>query len=140
MKQSSCSTLFPASVLLFILVTLCCLKKKIYIYIFWRGKKRKRKKEKKKKSHDTYIFHSSPLLVLFILLFLKNETTLVAFVLPLDVFLKNEAIFMLFSDFWTCYCYLWWSLRTLYLHACQVRVTVGDTGLCCTSVTYFECN
>ena len=33
---------------------------------------------------------------------------------------------------------LWWSLRTLYLHACQVRVTVGDSGLCCTCVTYFE--
>ena len=34
--------------------------------------------------------------------------------------------------------YLWWSLCTLYLHACQVRVTVGDTGLCCcTCVTYF---
>ena len=31
------------------------------------------------------------------------------------------------------------SLCTLYLHACQVRVTVGDSGLCCcTCVTYFE--
>ena len=27
--------------------------------------------------------------------------------------------------------YLWWSLCTLHLHACQVRVTVGDSGLCC---------
>ena len=27
--------------------------------------------------------------------------------------------------------YLWWSLLTLYLHACEVRVTVGDSGLCC---------
>ena len=27
--------------------------------------------------------------------------------------------------------YLWWSLCTLYLHACQVRVTVGHSGLCC---------
>ena len=27
--------------------------------------------------------------------------------------------------------YLWWSLHPLYLHACQVRVTVGDSGLCC---------
>ena len=27
--------------------------------------------------------------------------------------------------------YLCWSLRTLYLHACQVRATVGDSGLCC---------
>ena len=27
--------------------------------------------------------------------------------------------------------YLWWSLCTLYLLACQVRVIVGDTGLCC---------
>ena len=26
-----------------------------------------------------------------------------------------------------------------YLHACQVRVTVGDTGICCCAcVTYFE--
>ena len=23
-------------------------------------------------------------------------------------------------------------------HTCQVRVTVGDSGLCCTCVTYFE--
>ena len=34
--------------------------------------------------------------------------------------------------------YLWWSLCTLYLHACQVRVTAGDSGLCC-CVMYFEC-
>ena len=28
--------------------------------------------------------------------------------------------------------YLWWSLCTLYLLACQVRVTVGGSaGLCC---------
>ena len=34
---------------------------------------------------------------------------------------------------------LWWDLYTLYLHTCQVRVTVGDSGLCCcTCVTYFE--
>ena len=26
--------------------------------------------------------------------------------------------------------YLWWSLYTLYLLACQVRVTVGDSSLC----------
>ena len=27
----------------------------------------------------------------------------------------------------------------MYLHACQVRVTVGDASLrCCTCVTYFE--
>ena len=31
-----------------------------------------------------------------------------------------------------------WGLRTLYLHACQVRVTVGDSGLCCACVTSFE--
>ena len=31
------------------------------------------------------------------------------------------------------------SLCTLYLHVCQVRVTVGDLGLCCcTCVMYFE--
>ena len=35
--------------------------------------------------------------------------------------------------------YLRWSLCTLYLHACQARVTVGDSGLCCcTCVTYSE--
>ena len=27
--------------------------------------------------------------------------------------------------------YLWWSLCTLFLLACQVRVAVGDSGLCC---------
>ena len=27
--------------------------------------------------------------------------------------------------------YLWWNLCTLYLLACQVRVTVDDSGLCC---------
>ena len=38
-----------------------------------------------------------------------------------------------------CYVYLWWSLFTLYLHSCQVRVTVGDSGLCCCICgTYFE--
>ena len=35
--------------------------------------------------------------------------------------------------------YLWWCLCTLYLHAWQMRITVGDSGLCCsTCVTYFE--
>ena len=35
--------------------------------------------------------------------------------------------------------YLWWSFCTLYLHACQLRVTIGNSGLCCcTCVTYFE--
>ena len=35
--------------------------------------------------------------------------------------------------------YLWWSLCTLNLFACQVRVTVGDSGLCCcVCVTSFE--
>ena len=35
--------------------------------------------------------------------------------------------------------YLWWSLRTLYLLACQVRVTAGDSGpCCCVCVTSFE--
>ena len=33
--------------------------------------------------------------------------------------------------------YLWCSLCTLYLHACQVRVTVGDWGLCCYSCYVF---
>ena len=27
--------------------------------------------------------------------------------------------------------YLWWSLYTLYLLTYQVRVTIGDSGLCC---------
>ena len=27
--------------------------------------------------------------------------------------------------------YLRWGLRTLYLHACQARVTEDDLGLCC---------
>ena len=34
--------------------------------------------------------------------------------------------------------YFWWSLCTLYLHASRSSVTVGDSGLCCTCVTYFE--
>ena len=35
--------------------------------------------------------------------------------------------------------YLWWSLCTLHLHACQVRVTVSDSGLCCcVRLTSFE--
>ena len=34
--------------------------------------------------------------------------------------------------------YLWRSLCTWYLHACQVRVTVGYSGLCCTCLTSFE--
>ena len=34
--------------------------------------------------------------------------------------------------------YLWWSLCTLYLHACQVRVTVGLRSLY-TVLVYFEC-
>ena len=34
---------------------------------------------------------------------------------------------------------LWWSLCTSYLHACQVRVTVGDSGLrCCVLVASLE--
>ena len=34
--------------------------------------------------------------------------------------------------------YLYWSLWTMYWHACQMTVTVGDSGLCCTCVAYFE--
>ena len=35
--------------------------------------------------------------------------------------------------------YLWWSSCPLYLHACQVRLTIGDSGLCCcTCVMYFK--
>ena len=37
--------------------------------------------------------------------------------------------------------YLWWSLCILSLHACQVRVTVGDSGLCWwTCVIYSDAN
>ena len=31
---------------------------------------------------------------------------------------------------------LWWSSCTLYLHACQVRVTVGYSSLCCCTCVY----
>ena len=35
--------------------------------------------------------------------------------------------------------YLWWSLCTLYLRACQVRVTAGESGLySCVCVTSCE--
>ena len=36
--------------------------------------------------------------------------------------------------------YLWWSLGTLYMHECQVRVTIGASAVFCycTCVTYFE--
>ena len=34
--------------------------------------------------------------------------------------------------------HLWWSLCTLYLLACQVRVTVGDSGLCCCTCYVFR--
>ena len=35
--------------------------------------------------------------------------------------------------------FLWWSLCTLYLHARQVRVTTGNSGLCCcTCVIHFD--
>ena len=27
--------------------------------------------------------------------------------------------------------YFWWGLCPLYLHTCQVRVTIGNSGLCC---------
>ena len=36
------------------------------------------------------------------------------------------------------YICLWWSLCALYLHACQVRVTVGDLGLCCYTCYVFQ--
>ena len=35
--------------------------------------------------------------------------------------------------------YLWWSLCSLHLHACQVRVTVGDSGLCCYTCKSLVC-
>ena len=36
------------------------------------------------------------------------------------------------------YILIWWSLCTLYLHTCQVRVTEGHSGLCCACVTSFK--
>ena len=33
--------------------------------------------------------------------------------------------------------YLWWSLCTLYLHACQMRVTVDDSSLCCCTYVFW---
>ena len=41
------------------------------------------------------------------------------------------------NDGWGLRMYLCWSLCTLYLHACQVRVTVSDSGL---SVLLYLCN
>ena len=36
--------------------------------------------------------------------------------------------------------YLWWSLCSLHLHACQVSISVGDSGLCCCAcVMTFKC-
>ena len=35
--------------------------------------------------------------------------------------------------------WLWWSLYTLYLLICRVRVTIGNSGLCCVCVTSFKC-
>ena len=35
--------------------------------------------------------------------------------------------------------YLWWSSCTVDLYTYQMRVTVGDSGLSCTCVTYFKC-
>ena len=34
--------------------------------------------------------------------------------------------------------YLSWSLCILYLHACQVKVAVGDSGLCCCTCYVFR--
>ena len=36
--------------------------------------------------------------------------------------------------------YLQWSSCTLHLLACQVQVTVGDSGLCCVCVMSLECS
>ena len=40
-------------------------------------------------------------------------------------------------ELWVLRMYPWWSLCTLYLLACQVRVTVGDSDLCYVCVTSF---
>ena len=40
---------------------------------------------------------------------------------------------------YTWYMYFWWRLRALYLFACQVTVTVSDSGFCCHGMS-FECN
>ena len=41
-----------------------------------------------------------------------------------------EFMYLVFTRIWGK-SYLWWSLCTLHLHVYQVKVTVGDSGLCC---------
>ena len=36
--------------------------------------------------------------------------------------------------------YQWWSLCTLGLRICQVRLTVGDSGLCCYALRILSAN
>ena len=54
-------------------------------------------------------------------------------VLYLAVFSFSAADYHTPKQYQTNQClrkYLWWNKCTLYLLACQVRVTVGDSGLC----------
>ena len=55
--------------------------------------------------------------------------------IPLDF----ASVIKLPSSFIMSRMYLWWSVCTLYLHIHQVRVTIGNSGLCCCAcVTPFE--
>ena len=53
---------------------------------------------------------------------------------------KVHKLFSFFSFLLILRMYPWWSLCILYLHACLVRVTTGDSDVCCcTCVKYFTC-
>ena len=74
----------------------------------------------------------------------KTPTYLLTFSLSLH---HHQALLLISITWWphmivlisAWWCSLWWSLCRLYLHACQVRVTVGDSGLCCcTCVNYLK--
>ena len=48
----------------------------------------------------------------------------------------REHPFLFFFSFLRLY--FWWCSCTMYLLVCQVRVTVGDSGLCCVCGASFE--
>ena len=59
--------------------------------------------------------------------------------IPCKISYKGSFIHFFFSFSFVVELYLWWSLCTFYLPACQVTVTVRDSGLCCcTCVMSFE--
>ena len=60
-------------------------------------------------------------------------------ILDSNLLLRAQVLFHWINTQGSLRMYLWWSLCTLHLHTCQVRVTVGDSGLCCsTCVMYFK--